>query len=103
MKPTLTVSIVATAAILAGPAWADAELASRKNCMACHQAGKKVVGPAFKDVAAKYAGDKDAANRLAQKIIKGGSGAWGPVPMPANPQVGEAEARELAAWVLAQK
>ena len=64
---------------------------------------KKLVGPAYKDVAAKYAGDKDAEAKLATKIMKGGSGVWGPVPMPANPQVSEAEAKQLAAWVLTQK
>ena len=103
MKPTLPVLIVAAATLLAGPAWADAQLANKKNCLACHQVDKKLVGPAYKDVAAKYAGDKDAADRLAQKIMKGGSGVWGPVPMPANPQVSEAEAKQLAAWVLLQK
>ena len=103
MKPRLTLSIAVAAGIFSGPAWADAELATKKNCLACHQIDKKVVGPAYKDVAAKYAGDKDAVSRLAQKIMKGGSGSWGPVPMPANPQVSEAEARQLAAWVLLQK
>ncbi|HRI17257.1 MAG TPA: c-type cytochrome [Burkholderiaceae bacterium] len=89
--------------LAAGPAWADAQLAQKKNCMACHAIDKKVVGPSYKDVAAKYAGDKDAVNKLAAKIMKGGSGVWGPVPMPANPQVSEAEAKQLAAWVLTQK
>ncbi len=103
MKPSHPVLIAAAAAMLAGPAWADAQLASKKNCLACHQVDKKVVGPSYKDVAAKYAGDKEAANKLAQKIMKGGSGVWGPVPMPANPQVSEAEAKQLAAWVLTQK
>ena len=61
---------------------------------------RKVVGPAYKDVAKKYAGQKDAADKLAAKIMKGGSGVWGAIPMPANPQVNEAEAKKLAAWVL---
>jgi len=91
------------AALIAAPALASPELAQKKNCMACHQTDKKVVGPAYKDVAAKYAGQKDAADKLAQKIVKGGSGVWGAVPMPANPQVSEAEAKQLAAWVLSQK
>ena len=103
MKPTLPVLIAAATALLASPAWADAQLANKKNCLACHQVDKKLVGPAYKDVAAKYAGDKEAADKLAQKIMKGGSGVWGPVPMPANPQVSEAEAKQLAAWVLLQK
>lgn len=64
---------------------------------------KKVVGPAYKDVAAKYAGQKDAVDKLSAKILKGGSGVWGPVPMPANTQVNEAEAKKLAAWVLTLK
>ena len=85
------------------PAWASADLAQKKNCMACHAADQKLIGPAYKDVAAKYAGQKDAADKLAQKIVKGGSGVWGAVPMPANPQVTEAEAKQLAAWVLTTK
>ena len=82
---------------------ADQALATAKNCMACHAVDKKLVGPAYKDVAAKYKGDKGAVDMLAAKIIKGGAGVWGPVPMPANAQVNEAEAKKLAAWVLAQK
>lgn len=93
----------AAASLLAGPAFASAELAQKKNCMACHATDKKLIGPAFKDVAAKYAGQKDAADKLASKILKGGSGSWGQVPMPANPQVSEAEAKQLAAWVLTVK
>ena len=103
MLKTLHLSIAAALAVLTAPVWADAQLAQKKNCMACHQVDKKLVGPAFKDVAAKYAGNKDAANMLAQKIMKGGSSVWGPVPMPANPQVSEAEAKQLAAWVLSLK
>ena len=91
------------AAGLAGPALADQALATAKNCMACHAVDKKLVGPAYKDVAAKYAGQKDAVDKLSTKIIKGGSGVWGPVPMPANTQVNEAEAKKLAAWVLSLK
>jgi cytochrome c len=103
MKPTILVVISLAAAALASPASADLQLANKKNCMACHQIDKKLVGPAYKDVAAKYAADKEAVGRLAAKIMKGGSGVWGPVPMPANPQVSEAEAKQLAAWVLTQK
>lgn len=82
---------------------ADAELARKKTCLACHAVDKKLVGPAYRDVAAKYAKDADAVNRLATKIQKGGVGVWGQIPMPANPLVNEAEARQLAAWVLKQK
>ncbi len=88
---------------LSAPALADQALATAKNCMACHAVDKKLVGPAYKEVAAKYAGQKDAVDKLAIKIMKGGSGVWGPVPMPANVQVNEAEAKKLAAWVLTLK
>lgn len=101
MKQTLIAFALSVAAV--APAMADQALAQSKNCMACHAVDKKVVGPAFKDVAAKYAGQKDAADKLAAKVIKGGGGVWGPVPMPANPQVSDAEAKKLVAWVLSQK
>ena len=84
-------------------ALADQALASAKNCMACHAMDRKLVGPAYREVAKKYAGDPSAADRLARKIIQGGSGAWGAVPMPANPQVSESDAKKLASWVLSQK
>ncbi|WP_372524848.1 c-type cytochrome [Piscinibacter sp.] len=90
-------------ALAAGPALANADLAQKKNCMACHAIDKKLVGPAYKEVAAKYAGQKDAVDKLTQKVLKGGSGVWGAVPMPANAQVTEAEARQLVQWVLTQK
>ena len=94
---------VALSAVVASPAFASADLAKQKNCLACHAADKKVIGPAYKDVAAKYAGQKDASDKLAQKIIKGGSGVWGAVPMPANPQVNEADAKALATWIMGTK
>jgi cytochrome c len=94
-------ALIAVAACV--PAMADLALATSKNCMACHAIDKKVVGPSYKDVAAKYAGQKDAADKLATKIMKGGSGVWGPVPMPANTQVNAAEAKKLATWVLSLK
>ena len=96
---------LATAAALAvaAPAFADQALATAKNCMTCHAIDKKLVGPAYKEVATKYAEQKDAVDKLAAKIMKGGSGVYGPVPMPANTQVNEAEAKKLAAWVLTLK
>ena len=94
-------ALIAAAACL--PAMADLALATSKNCMACHAVDKKLVGPSYKDVAAKYAGQKDAVDKLAAKVMKGGSGVWGPVPMPANTQVNEADAKKLAAWVLSLK
>lgn len=87
----------------AAPAFANPQLAESRNCMSCHQIDTKRVGPAYKDVAAKYAGQPDAAARLVQKVMKGGAGVWGPVPMPANPQVSEAEAKQLVQWILSLK
>ena len=101
-KHLLTLAALATLTTTA-PAFADQALATSKNCMSCHALDRKVVGPAYKDVAAKYAGDKTAADRLATKIQKGGAGVWGPVPMPSNTQVNDAEARKLAAWILTVK
>ena len=95
--------IMAAMTTLAAPAMADEALAKAKNCMACHAVDKKLVGPSYKDVAKKYAGDAKAVDMLATKIMKGGSGVWGAIPMPANPQVNEADAKKLAAWVLNQK
>jgi cytochrome c len=95
--------VLMIAAVAAPAAFAQADLAQKKNCMACHAIDKKLVGPAFKEVAAKYAGDKDAVDKLTQKVLKGGSGTWGPIPMPANTQVTEAEAKQLVTWVLTQK
>jgi cytochrome c len=104
MKRTLITAALSAAAILsAAPAFADQALATKKNCMACHAIATKLVGPSYKDVAAKYKGDAGAAAKLATKVIKGGTGTWGAIPMPANPQVSEAEAKTLVAWVLSQK
>lgn len=96
--------LAALAAFVAGPAFADAgmDLAKKKNCFACHAIDKKVVGPAYKDVAKKFGGQKDAVAMLAERIQKGSVGVWGQVPMPAN-QVTPEEAKELAAWVLTAK
>jgi cytochrome c len=84
-------------------ALAQADLAKTKNCMACHATETKLVGPAFKDVAAKYKQKKGVQDELVRKVMKGGSGVWGGVPMPANPQVNDAEARQLVDWVLSLK
>jgi len=83
---------------------ADAmQLVKKNNCFACHAIDKKVVGPSFKDVAAKYYGDAGAEARLADKIAKGGSGAWGAMSMPANPKISEADRKILARYVLSLK
>lgn len=95
---TLAAAMAATT-----PAMADLQLATAKNCMACHAMDKKLVGPSYKEVAAKYAGQADAVDKLAGKVMKGGSGVWGPVPMPAITQVNADEAKKLIAWILTQK
>jgi len=95
--------VLASLAAMSAPVLADQALATAKNCMSCHALDKKLVGPSYKDVATKYAGNASAADLLATKIIKGGSGVWGAIPMPANPQVNETEAKKLAAWILSTK
>ena len=95
--------IASLAAVVSAPAFANADLAQKKSCLACHATDKKLVGPSYQEVAAKYAGQKDAAAKLAEKIQKGGVGAWGQIPMPANPQVSADEAKTLATWVLSIK
>ncbi|MDR7148790.1 cytochrome c [Hydrogenophaga palleronii] len=95
--------IMAALTALSAPALADEALAKSKNCMACHAIDKKLVGPSYKDVAKKYGADAKAVDALAEKIVKGGSGVWGAIPMPANPQVSAAEAKKLSAWVLSHK
>ncbi|MBD8528647.1 MULTISPECIES: c-type cytochrome [unclassified Massilia] len=84
-------------------AFAQADLAKAKNCMSCHATQTKIVGPAYKDIAEKYAGRKGVEDKLVQKVMMGSQGVWGPVAMPANMQVNEAEARTLVKWVLATK
>lgn len=104
MKTTLFALAIVAAAVSSTSAFAGAEdLAKAKNCLACHSLDKKIVGPAYKDVAAKYKGQAGAEAKLAAKILAGGAGVWGPVPMPANTQVSPAEANELAKWVLTIK
>ena len=94
-------SLVLTAAVMATPAWASPDLAQKNACMSCHAVAKKLVGPSYNDVAKKYAGQKDAAATLAQSIKAGGAGKWGPVPMPSQPSLSDADALTLANWVLA--
>lgn len=80
-----------------------AKLAQDKACLACHTVDKKVVGPSYKEVAAKYRTDKGAEAKLVKKVREGGSGTWGQVPMPPNANVSEKEAQILVKWVLSQK
>ena len=101
MKHLLIVSLLG--ACLVAPAFASKELAQSKNCLACHAIDNKVVGPGLKEIAAKYAGNKTAPAMLATKIMAGGGGVWGAIPMPANPQVNSDEAKQLADWILGLK
>ena len=85
------------------PAHAQEELAKKHNCFACHAVDKKLVGPSYKEVAAKYRDDKDAEAKLFDKVKKGGQGVWGQVPMPPNSQVPDADIKSLVKWILSQK
>jgi len=78
-------------------------LMQKDGCAACHAIDKKIVGPAYQDVAAKYKGDKDAMAKLTDKVKKGGSGVWGPIPMPPNAQVSDADIKNLVSWILTLK
>ena len=103
MKRSLWMGLAAAAAIatVSAPAMADVAMAKKYNCTACHAVDKKLVGPAYQDVAKKYAGDKSAEAKLIEKVKKGGSGVWGPVPMPPNPTVPDADVKALVEWILA--
>ena len=104
MKAVYVAMMAAAGIVMAGQAYADegADLAKAKNCMSCHAIDKKLVGPSYKDVAAKYKGDKGAVDKLAAKVKAGGKGAWGEIPMPPN-NVTPDEAKKLVTWVLSQK
>ena len=103
MKLLKTLLLAGAGLLIAGQASADEALAKAKNCMSCHAVDKKVVGPSYKDVAKKYAGNAAAAATLEGKVKKGGSGVWGTVPMPPNAAVSDADIKKLVAWILATK
>lgn len=96
LRPLLCLT---TSLLVATPALADLALAQKHACMSCHGVDKKIVGPSYQDVAKKYAGQKDAVALLSASIRAGGSGKWGPVPMPPQTAPTEAELRTLAAWI----
>ena len=103
MKKTI-VALAAFGIAAALPAAANEELAKKSACTACHAVDKKIVGPSFKEVAAKYRTDKDAEAKLVEKVKKGGVGVWGQVPMPPNsPQVKDADIQALVRWILSLK
>jgi cytochrome c len=93
-------TVIMSLIVITGPAWADNALLQKNNCLACHNVNQTVVGPAFKDIANRYRGQTDAPDRLAKKIRAGGAGVWGSMPMPAHPQVAEADAKKLAVYIL---
>ena len=104
MKFITLTALAAAGLIVSAPALANLDLAKKSGCLACHQVDKKTVGPgpAYADIAKKYAGDKGAEAKLVDKVKKGGSGVWGPVPMMANsPQVKDADIQTLVKWILA--
>ena len=86
--------------VFSGPAFASKALAEKHGCLGCHAAATKLVGPAYREVAAKYAGDANVAASLVQSIRNGGTGKWGETPMPAQKQVSEADAKKLTRWIL---
>ena len=92
-------AMIAAGVVIAAPARADEALAKKSNCLACHMIDKKSVGPAYKDIAKKYKG-QDVAAKLAEKVKKGGQGVWGPVPMPPNAAVPDADINKLVDWIL---
>ncbi len=104
MKASL-IALAGAAVLAAGAAQAQDlnALLTKNGCTACHAVDKKVVGPSYQDVAAKYKGDAKAAAMLFDKVKKGGSGVWGQVPMPPNPQVSDADLKKIIADVLALK
>lgn len=89
-------------AFAAAPAWASDDLAKKNGCAACHAADKKVVGPSWKDIAAKYKGDPKAADALAAKVKAGGKGVWGQVAMPPQAKIGDADLKAVLGWALSQ-
>lgn len=97
----IATALIAAGVMMSAPAMADLNLAKKSNCMSCHTVDKKLVGPSYQDVAKKYAGNADAVKMLAEKVKKGGVGAWGQVPMPPNAAVKDANIEILVKWILA--
>ena len=103
IKAFRAVAVLAGFGLLAVGAQASEALAKKNDCLGCHAAQVKLVGPAYKDVAAKYADQPDALATLAQSIRAGGVGKWGEMPMPAQAKLSEGDAKKLAAWILKLK
>lgn len=107
MNKLMMTAASAALLVLSGTASADdaaaLALAQKNACMSCHGVDKKIVGPAYKEVAKKYAGDKGAKDQLIAKVKAGGKGVWGPVPMPPNPNVKKEDLEKIVDWILSQK
>src|SRR5512139_4064876 len=106
MNKLMLTAASAALLVLSGAASAAEDqtaLAQKNACLSCHGVDKKIVGPAYKEVAKKYAGDKTAAAKLAAKAKAGGKGVWGEIPMPPNPQVKDEDLKKIVAWILSQK
>jgi cytochrome c len=102
MKRTTTLIAAGLMLTVAAPVFADEAAANKAGCMACHAKDKKLVGPSFKDIAVKYKGQGDAVAKLSEKVRKGGSGVWGPIPMPPNPEskINDADMKSVMEWIL---
>jgi cytochrome c len=103
MKVGIWGVLAAVGMTFSAASFANQELATKSACMACHAVDKKIVGPAYKEVAKKYAGDAGAEAKLIEKVKKGGSGVWGPVPMPPNVAVKDEDVKTLVQWILSMK
>jgi len=99
----LMIFAAATTTAIAMPAVATEAMARANNCLACHSVDRKMVGPSFREISARYAGNAQAVDLMVTKIQRGGSGNWGAVPMPPNPRVSAADARTLAVWSLSHR
>ena len=100
MKAVVMSAVAALILGVSGVASADQALAQKNACMSCHGVDKKIVGPAFKEVSAKYKGDKTAHDKLVAKVKAGGKGVWGQIPMPPNPQVKDEDLDKIVTWIL---
>ena len=103
MRIAIVAGVAAGLWLAATSAQADADLFRKSNCLACHAVDQKRLGPSLKEIATKYAGDASAPDMLAKKILEGGSGNWGQLPMPPQPQVSEADAKALVSYILSLK
>jgi len=103
MSKLMIAAASAAMLVMSGAASADQALAQKNACMSCHGVDKKIVGPAFKEIAKKYADDKDAQAQLVTKVKTGGKGVWGAIPMPPNPNLKQEDAEKIVAWLLTLK